>query len=285
MKLKFLLFAITLSIAAAISSPSFAKVQWSVLSRLNMKSSPVDVAVSFSDRWIFVLDDHGDILVFSKDGNLKEKIQVGKQFDQIRVGPRDNLIFLTNSKSKTIEVIEVDFIYNINTTGSPFKGLSNAPVVLVVFTDFQCPYCAYLVPILDQVLKQYPKEVKIVFKNYPLQSHSYAMSAAIAALAAGSQGKFWEFHDLLFKNYNQLSDEKIEEIIIKTAINRQEFDKKINDPQLLQKVQQDLIDGLNADVRGTPSVFINGKPQRNLSVEGLTSTIDKDLKELLEHSK
>ncbi|MBU1054134.1 MAG: DsbA family protein [Proteobacteria bacterium] len=285
MKLKFLLIAITFSIAASISSPSFAEVQWSVLSRLNMKSSPIDVAISFSDKWIFVLDDHGDILVFSKDGKLKEKIQVGKQFDQIRVGPRDNLLFLTNSKSKTVEIIEVDFIYKINTTGSPFKGLSNAPVVLVVFTDFQCPYCAYLVPVLDQVLKQYPKEVKIVFKNYPLQSHSYAMSAAIAALAAKSQGKFWEFHDLLFKNHNQLSDEKVEEIIIKTAINRQEFEKKINDPQVLQKVQQDIIDGVNADVRGTPSVFINGKLQRNLSMEGLTSAIDKDLKESREHSK
>ncbi|MFH2045938.1 MAG: thioredoxin domain-containing protein [Pseudomonadota bacterium] len=285
MKLKFLLIAITLSIATAISSPSFAEVEWSVLSRLQMDTSPIDVAVSLSDKWVFVLDDHGDILVFSKDGNLKEKIHAGKQFDQIRVGPRDNLLFLTNSKSKTVEVMQVDFIYKINTTGSPFKGLSNAPVVLVVFTDFQCPYCAYLVPVLDQVLKQYPKEVKIVFKNYPLQSHSYAMSAAIAALAAKSQGKFWEFHDLLFKNHNQLSDEKIEEIIIKTAINRQEFDKKINDPQLLQKVQQDIIDGLNADVRGTPSVFINGKLQRDLSVEGLTSAIDKDLKKSRKHSK
>lgn len=278
MKSKLLMLVITISILAVVSSPSFAEVEWSVQSRLQMDTTPVDVAISLYDKWVFVLNDKGQILCFSKDGDLKEKIQVGNQFDQIRVGPRDNLLFLTSSKNKTVDIIELDFIYKINTAGSPFKGSFNAPVVIIVFTDFECSYCAQLVPILDQVHKQYPKEVKIVFKNYPLQSHRFAMNAAIAALAAESQGKFWEFHDLLFKNYNQLNDKKVEEIINKTGINKQEFEKKIHDPQIIQKVQQDYIDGTNADIRGTPSVFINGKLIRNLSMEEFRNVIDKDLK-------
>jgi protein-disulfide isomerase len=70
------------------------------------------------------------------------------------------------------------------------------------------------VPVLEQVLEKYPHDVKIVFKNYPLRNHKFAMKAAIAALAAGSEGKFWEFHDELFKNYNKLNDQKIREIAL-----------------------------------------------------------------------
>nr|CBX28448.1 hypothetical protein N47_G37720 [uncultured Desulfobacterium sp.] len=247
---------------------------------MQMDTTPIDIAVSLYDKWIFVLNDKGEILCFSKDGSLKEKIQVGNQFNQIRVGPRDNLLFLGSSKNKTVEIIELDFTYKISTAGSPFKGPSNAPVVLVLFTDFECPYCAQLVPVLDQVLKKYPKEVKLVFKNFPLQSHRYAMNAAIAALAAESQGKFWEFHDLLFKNYNQLNDKKLEEIIKMAGLNKQEFDKKMHDPQTIQKVKKDTIEGINADVRGTPSVFINGKLLKNLSMTEFIKAIDKELKKV-----
>jgi hypothetical protein len=81
------------------------------------------------------------------------------------------------------------------------------------------------------VLWQYPKEVKVVFKNFPLPGHKFAMKAAIAALAAESQGKFWEFHDLLFKDYNRLNDEKVKEIAKKLGLDEQEFEKKTADPQ------------------------------------------------------
>ena len=132
-------------------------------------------------------------------------------------------------------------------------------------------------PLLEQVLGQYPKEVKVVFKNYPLQSHKFAMKAAIAALAAGSQGKFWEFHDLLFKDHNRLNDEKIKEIAKKLELDEQEFEKKTADPQIVQKIRQDYMDGVNAGVSGTPTLFINGKLLRNRSMEGFKEIIDKEL--------
>ncbi len=132
-------------------------------------------------------------------------------------------------------------------------------------------------PILEQVLEKYPKDVKIAFKNFPLQNHRFARKAAVAALAAGSQGKFWEFHDLLFENYNRLNDLKINEIALAVGLNQEEFDKKRKDPALERKIRQDLSDGRRAGVRGTPSVFINGIRLRDRSLKGFQAIIDKQL--------
>lgn len=132
-------------------------------------------------------------------------------------------------------------------------------------------------PLLEQVLGQYPKEVKVVFKNFPLQNHKFAMKAAIAALAADSQGKFWEFHDLLFKDYNRLNDETVREIAKKLELDEQAFEKKMADPQIVQKIRQDYTDGIAAGVTGTPTLFVNGKLLRNRSMGGFKEIIDKEL--------
>ena len=132
-------------------------------------------------------------------------------------------------------------------------------------------------PLLEQVLELYPKDVKIVFKNYPLQSNAFSFKAAIAALAAEGQGRFWEFHDLLFKDFNQLNNQKIKEIAGNLGLNEQEFEKKMGDPQIVRKIQQDIMDGINAEVRSVPSVFINGRLVRNRSMEGFVEIIDKEL--------
>ena len=130
------------------------------------------------------------------------------------------------------------------------------------------------------MLEQYPKDVKVIFKNFPIRSHKFAVKAAVAALAAGSQGKFWEFHDLLFKNYNQLSDQKIHDIAIVVGLDMEEYEKKKNDPAIKQKVNQDFSDGRQAGVRGTPTVFINGIRLRDRSLQGFQAAIDKQLQKL-----
>ena len=137
MKLRLLILSLALLLATAVIAPCFAAVEWSVQKKLQMEAPPVDVAVSLNDRWVFVLTDRGEVLVFSSDGSLKEKIPVGRHMDQIKVGPRDNLLYLTSRKNKTVEIIELDFIQNINTAGSQFKGPADAPMVIAVFTDFE----------------------------------------------------------------------------------------------------------------------------------------------------
>jgi protein-disulfide isomerase len=136
------------------------------------------------------------------------------------------------------------------------------------------------VPVFEQVLEKYPQDVKLVFKNFPLRNHKFAEKAAIAALAAGEQGKFWEFHDLLFKNYNKLSDQKIQEIAQAVGLNMEEYEKKKKDPAIERKVRQDFSEGRQAGVRGTPSIFINGIRLRDRSLNGFQAAIDKQLEKL-----
>ena len=135
-------------------------------------------------------------------------------------------------------------------------------------------------PVLEQVLEKYPNDVKIAFKNFPLRNHKFAMPAALAALAASEQGKFWEFHDLLFENYNKLNDQKIQEIAQTVGLNIEEYEKKKNDPAVKQKVNQDFSDGRQAEVRGTPTVFINGIRLKDRSLKGFQAAIDKQLEKL-----
>ncbi len=106
------------------------------------------------------------------------------------------------------------------------------------------------------------------------------MKAAVAALAAESQGKFWEFHDLLFENYNRLNDEKIQEIAQTVGLNQEEYEKMKKDPAIQKKVRRDLSDGRRAGVRGTPTVFINGRRLRDRSLKGFQAAIDKQLEKL-----
>lgn len=127
------------------------------------------------------------------------------------------------------------------------------------------------------MLEQYPNEAKLVFKNFPLRNHKFATKAATAALAAESQGKFWEFHDLLFKDYNKLNDKKVAEIAGKLELNQKEFDEKMKDPQIGIKIQQDMKEGVEAGVRGTPTIFINGRLLKNRSLSGFRAIIDKEL--------
>jgi protein-disulfide isomerase len=136
------------------------------------------------------------------------------------------------------------------------------------------------VPVFEQVLEKYPEDVKVVFKHFPLRNHKFAMKAAIASIAAESQGKFWEFHDLLFENYNKLNDQKIQEIAQTVGLNIEEYEKKKNDPAVKQKVNQDFSEGRQAGVRGTPTVFINGIRLRDRSLKGFQAAIDKQLEKL-----
>ena len=128
------------------------------------------------------------------------------------------------------------------------------------------------------MLEQYPNDVKLVFKNFPLtRIHKSAQNAAIAALAANQQGKFWEYHAELFKNYNNLNDAKFEEFAQSLGLNMEQFKQDMKNPALAAMVQRDLKDGVAAGVRGTPSIFINGRVLQQRSLPGFKNVIDEEL--------
>jgi len=135
-------------------------------------------------------------------------------------------------------------------------------------------------PLLAQVLKTYPGKVKTVFKNFPLRSHKFTQKAAVAAFAADKQGKFWEYHDLLFENFKKLSDQKLQSIAGELGLDLEAFSNDLKNPKLQAKVRGDIIEGLRVGVWGTPAIFINGRKLKNRTLKGFRILIDKELEKL-----
>jgi protein-disulfide isomerase len=255
-----------------------AEVSSKLASEIKLKNAPSQIEVSFSGQRIFVLDDTGNLLMYNMAGQLTDTLWVGKDVDQFKVSPRDDLVFLSSRSNKSVQILSLSFTKDINISGSPFQGPADAPVAIVVFSDFQCPYCARVGAIIDQVRKQYPKEVKSVFKHFPLPNHPYALPAAKASMAAHAQGKFWEFHDQLFENFSRLNEQKIEEIRAGLGLDKAKFDQVAAAPQTLQKIIADRQEGEAAEVRGTPTIFVNGRMVRPPSLEGIKEAVEEALK-------
>ncbi len=128
------------------------------------------------------------------------------------------------------------------------------------------------------MLKQYPKEVKLVYKEFPLRSHRFSQSASLAAIAAGKQGKYWQMHDKIFENYSSLSEEKLKRFAQELSLNMPQFEKDRNDFSAKQRIQLDMQSGAAAGVHGTPTIFVNGRRLKQRSLEGFKNIIDSELK-------
>lgn len=140
------------------------------------------------------------------------------------------------------------------------QGPANAPIELIEYADYQCPYCRQAYYIVKDIQKQFGDKVRFVFRNFPLtELHSHALHAAIAAEIAASHGKFWEMHDLLFENQNVLDDYYLLEYAKKLGIKPHEFETDFSKDRFYQKVKDDYDSGLENNVQGTPTFFVNGE--------------------------
>jgi len=128
------------------------------------------------------------------------------------------------------------------------------------------------------LLEKYPKDVKLVYKNFPLQSHRFAVKAAQAAFAAELQGKFREFHEKLFENYNVLDDEKINEIARGLDLDMEKLARDMNSPAIQNLVARDVNEGRRIGVRGIPTILINGKITDRRTLADLQAVVDEELK-------
>ena len=172
---------------------------------------------------------------------------------------------------------DTGMVYNIDVTNSPVRGPKTAPVRLVEFSDFQCPYCAELQKTLEQVLKAFPKDVQLIYKQYPLNIHPYARQAAAAALFANSQGKFWELHDRLFQNFTSITDQNIRKWVGEVGLNATDYDRALQTGKFEPVIQKDAADGAAAKVLGTPTIFVNGKRVHDRSFDGFKKMIMEEL--------
>jgi protein-disulfide isomerase len=148
---------------------------------------------------------------------------------------------------------------NIAVDGAPVKGPADARITLVEFSDFECPYCSAAEKQVDIVMAAYPKDVKLIYKQFPLSMHPHAQMAAEASLAARDQGKFWEMYDVLFKNYRRLSNDNILIWAKEIGVNMDKFKTDLVSGKYKAVVAKDLADGEAAGVYGTPAFYINGK--------------------------
>jgi protein-disulfide isomerase len=147
---------------------------------------------------------------------------------------------------------------NIKLGDAPVKGPSGAKVTVVLFSDFQCPFCSKAVPVLKQIEDGYPGKVKIAFKQLPLPFHDKAHLAAEAALAANEQGKFWPYHDKLFANQQALDRPALEKYAEELGLNMGKFKAALDSGKFKNKVDSDAKEGAAVGATGTPTFFING---------------------------
>jgi protein-disulfide isomerase len=170
-------------------------------------------------------------------------------------------------------------VYKAEVKGAPIKGAKDALVTIVQFSDFQCPFCSRVEPTIDQVMKEYSGKVRVAWRNMPLPFHDKAKPAAIAAAAANEQGKFWQMHEILFKNQQALGPEDLQKYAKEIGLNMDKFKKAIEDKKLAASVEADSAMGAKIGARGTPAFFVNGKFLSGAQpFERFKSVIDEELK-------
>jgi protein-disulfide isomerase len=147
----------------------------------------------------------------------------------------------------------------LNIAGAPFKGPDKAKVTIVEFSDFQCPYCAKAEMETAQVLAKFPSQVKLVFKQFPLEDHSQAALAAEASLAAQAQGKFWELHDKMYANFRMINRARINVWAAEAGLDMNRFRADLDSHKYAAHVKAEEQEGEVAGVEGTPTFYINGK--------------------------
>lgn len=168
--------------------------------------------------------------------------------------------FIDTLKAKTRVALTLEAPrQEIRAAGRPAKGPAAAPVEIIEFSDFQCPFCLRAQPAVAQVLKTYGDRVRLVYRHYPLRNHPHARPAAEAASCAAAQGKFWEYHDRLFGNAGKLSDSDLKDHAVAVGLNRGTFTACFDQKEFKKDIDTDIAEADEAGVSGTPAFFINGR--------------------------
>lgn len=154
-------------------------------------------------------------------------------------------------------------------------GNASASAYLVEFSDFQCPACRAFAPVVDELVTKYSDKLFFVYRHYPLSQHTFAKPAAMAAEAAGEQGKFWEMAKLLFENQDRFSREQWGNLANELKLDRVKFDAALNSQNLKAKIDRDQADGIRLGLPGTPSFFLNGVRLEIASPLDLKTALEK----------
>lgn len=185
--------------------------------------------------------------------SLKEKYEVSDHFEPLR--------------------------FDIETEGHPSNGPAAAPVTLVEFSDFECPYCLQMTATLREVKEHYGDKIRVVFRQFPIPSlHAHAMRAAQASLCADEQGRFWPMHDRLFEAPVKLDDDALFAKASDLGLDSDKFKECLSSGRHADRVQSDIQAGVSVGVTGTPALFVNGRPIKGAaSAEQIGEIIEAEL--------
>ncbi len=167
----------------------------------------------------------------------------------------------------------------VSTDGDPSVGPENAPVTIIEFSDYQCPYCkAWYDQVYSQLMAAYPNQIRFVYRDYPLPGHAEAKPAAEAAECAGAQGKYWEFHDALFSDQYAFGRAGYEQYAADLGLDMASFTTCLDEHTYKSEVEGDALDAAKAGINSTPSFVINGRVVVGaLPLSDFVSIIDEEL--------
>lgn len=190
------------------------------------------------------------------------------------IGGVFGLLKSTNISAPT-SLAQVDSV----TSEDHVKGNPNSEIILVEYSDFECPACAAYYPLLKDLLEEYGDSIKFVYRHFPLRQHIGAKPASYAAEAAGKQEKFWEMHDMIFENQGTWAATKNPEKFFLgyaqvLGLNLEQYEKDVASSAINSKVEKDYQSGLRAGVSSTPSLFLNGSRIQPRSYQEFRSFID-----------
>jgi len=214
------------------------------------------------------------------DPQMREKMRAYLQ-NQKLAAKREEFLKSLRSQAKIVDNLKPPPIARValSTEGAPVRGPADAPVTLVMFSDFECPFCKRTHPTINQLLERYAGKIKLVYRDLPLESiHPQARRAAEAARCANAQGKFWEYYDVLFTESPKLGSEDLKRYAVQIGIDPKKFDDCLSAGTYKEVVQKDADEAGRLGINGTPAFFINGRPLTGAQpFEMFARVIDEEL--------
>lgn len=221
----------------------------------------------------------------------RHRAQIRRPFGEIKADIRRYLVrgkrlqlrerlLVRLKKGRDIRILLEPPRVEVSPDDDPALGPTGAPVTIIEFSDFQCPYCARVQSTLKKLLKKYPKEIRLVFRDFPIERiHPQALKAAEASQCARDQGKFWPYHDLLFSNQRDLSIGALKGFARELDLELPQFERCLSKDKYQDEVRRDVQDGLKSGVNSTPTFFINGRLIRGaVSLEEFEAVVSEELR-------
>ena len=215
-----------------------------------------------------------------EQAELREQLRSYLQ-NQKLAAKRDEFLASLRARAKVVVNLKPPPVQRVEVSiqGAPFKGGEKAPVTIVEFSDFHCPFCRRVIPTLAQLESQYGEKIRLVFRDFPIENlHPGASKAHEAARCANEQGKFWAYHDKLFDAPPQSSPEIFKELAKEIGLNANGFETCMNSGKYQAAIKEDIAEGNRVGVSGTPAFFINGRQISGAQpLEAFTRVIDDEL--------